>query len=209
MKITEPSDISACTAVQSEATNLLVAGTNAAKADETRNDDPTVDDHADNVAITINGTTIIVIPENSIRGLSDWVDSVNDYFDLREGESTTEKSKKSSGRETLTGSLIVMGNGVASKTVKISHGIAEWIVSIWKRQPAAAREFHEDSYTLKQKFNTFLDSLKFSIPDKSDLSVFNSAAFDDNDSAMIAKSDIEVVLAESCETETQKECLSF
>ncbi|KAL7478376.1 hypothetical protein ACHAW6_004144 [Cyclotella cf. meneghiniana] len=203
MKITEQSDISACTAFQSDATNLLVAGTSAAKADETRNDDPTVDDHADNVAITINGTTIIVIPENSIRGLSDWVDSVNDYFDLREGESTTEKSKKSSGREKLTGSLIVMGNGVASKTVKISHGIAEWIVSIWKRQPAAAREFHEDSYTLKQKFNTFLDSLKFSIPDKSDLSVFNIAAFDDNDSAMIAKSDIEVVLAESCETETQ------
>jgi hypothetical protein len=35
--------------------------------------------------------------------------------------------------------------------------------------------------------------------------VFNIAAFNDDDSAMIAKSDVEVVLAESCETETQAE----
>jgi hypothetical protein len=91
--------------------------------------------------------------------------------------------------------------------------MAEWIVSIWKIQPTAAREVREDPYTLKQKFNTFLESLKFAIPDKSDRSVFNIAAFNDDDSAMKAKNDIEVVLADNCETETQaentKECRSF
>ncbi|KAL3782392.1 hypothetical protein HJC23_005440 [Cyclotella cryptica] len=208
MKISEPSDIStsADDVAKSEASplsKLSLAVTNADKADETRNDDPTIDNHTDDVAITINGTTIIVVPENSVRGLSDWVDSVNDYFDLKEGEPTTEASKKPSAREKLTGSLTVMGNGVASKTVKISHGMAEWIVSIWKGQPAAASEVRDDPNKLKQKFNDFLDSLKFAIPEKSDKSVFNIAAFNDDDSAMIAKSDVEVVLAESCETEDQ------
>ena len=190
--------------------------------DEARNDAPTTDKQTesstneeesekDDVAITINGTTIVLLPEDTLVSMNHWVDGVNEYWDLKEEKS--DKSAKKSAREKLTASLTVMGNGVRNKTVKITHSMAAWIVSAWKSQSKGQSETREiqaePDYSLKQKFNDFLEYLKFSIPEKKDAaSVFSLGAFQDDDSTMNANTDVEVMLAESTETETsaQHEC---
>ena len=190
--------------------------------DEARNDNPTTDEptesstndkeaEKDDVAITINGTTIVLLPEDTLVSMNHWVDGVNEYWDLK--EESSDNSTKKSAREKLTASLTVMGNGVRNKTVKITHSMAAWIVSTWKSQSKGATETREiqaePDYSLRQKFNDFLESLKFSIPEKKDAaSVFSLGAFQDDDSAMKANTDVEVMLAESTETDTsaQHEC---
>lgn len=182
---------------------------------EARNDDPTTEEEKDDVAITINGTTIVLLPEDTLVSMSHWVDDVNEYWDLKEMDKADDSTKKSA-RERLTGSLIVMGVGVKNKTVKITHGMAEWFVSTWKGQAEKGESREEPaqetvekkemsqskSESLKIKFNDFLESLKFAIPDKDETaaSVVNLGAFNDDDSAMMANADIEVMLAESTET---------
>jgi hypothetical protein len=103
-----------------------------------------------------------------------------------------------------------MGTGVASKTVKISHDVAEYVVNAWKGQRALAREGAEKPESLKEKFNSFLESFKFDIPksDDLDLSVVNIGTFNDDDSTMRARKDVEVILSdtfESAETTSEVE----
>jgi hypothetical protein len=209
--VAEPSDASVATEinkVEVSPSNQSMAAESLHEVEEARNDEPTTTDEqndkteegTDDISITINGTTIVVVPEDSLQNLSRWVDDVNKYWDLSEGD--TESNKKKSVRQKLTGSLTLMVNGVRNKTVKISHDVAEWIVSSWKGQSEDVKEIRDEPDTLKQRFNDFLESLKFAIPDKKDASsVFNMGAFNDDDSAMKANADIEVMLAESAETE--------
>jgi hypothetical protein len=191
---------------------------------EARNDAPTTDDRIDetkekdDVAITINGTTIVLLPEETLVTMSKWVDDANEYWEIKEVDN--DDNAKKSARERLAGSLVVMGNGVKNKTVKISHDMAEWIVSVWKKSdgqsttddreeaPATtANTGTEHSKSLKVKFNEFLESLKFAIDERKEGSVVNCGAFnDDDDSAMMAHADIEVMLAETESAENRHEC---
>jgi hypothetical protein len=180
------------------------------EVEDARNDEPATDGQKEreDVTITINGNTIVIVPEDQLRGMSAWVDSVNEYFQLKERDSTTVKLD--SAREQLTANLTVMGTGVASKTVKISHDVAEYVVNAWKGQRALAREGAEKPESLKEKFNSFLESFKFDIPksDDLDLSVVNIGTFNDDDSTMRARKDVEVILSdtfESAETTSEVE----
>lgn len=189
---------------------------------ENRNDAPTADERLeetkakDDVAITINGTTIVLLPEETLVTMSKWVDDANEYWEIKEVDNDKNAEKSPRGR--LAGSLVVMGNGVKNKTVKITHDMAEWIVSVWKnnsqstddREGAPATTTNtgtEHSKSLKVKFNEFLESLKFAIDEHKDASVANCGAFnDDDDSAMMAHMDIEVMLAETESAENRHEC---
>lgn len=228
----EPSDLSAVSTTVSKPVASLDP-TKAQQAtvvqetqEETRNDSPTTQDQEDtlqkdDVAITINGTTIVLLPEDTLVSMSHWVDDVNEYWELNERnaadhDGTTDDEKKSA-REKLTGSLTVMGNGMKNKTVQITHDMAEWFVSMWKHRENESTKSNNSSRehlstvretskseSLKMKFNDFLESLKFAIPaEKEDTatSIVNCGAFSDDDSAaMRANTDIEVMLAESSET---------
>jgi hypothetical protein len=108
---------------------------------------------AKDVAITINGKSFAVIPEDQLRGMGEWVDSVNQYFDLKDGEETNSNEK--SAKEQLSGNLNIMHNGVVNKSVKITHDVAEYIVNLWKKQTDAAKQVRENSEVIKEKFNSF------------------------------------------------------
>lgn len=170
--------------------------------DETRNDAPTNDDESarenDNISITAN-TTTAVISEDSLVG-------VNKCGDIQEAD--TNANLNLSLGEKLTASLIVVGAEMRNKTIEITNGMATWVVSVWKGQAAALREIREDPDGLKQKFNDFLESMKFTIQDNKSLA--NTGAFNDDDSFMKANADIEVMLAESDGFESNKnECWVF
>jgi hypothetical protein len=191
------------------------------EADEARNDVPTTaegqletknqeeEQEKDDVAITINGTTIVLLPKETLVTMSKWVDDANEYWNIKEID---PNDNKKSARERLTGSLVVMGNGVKNKTVQITHDMAEWIVSVWKKESDnnSSREqapVTSTTKSLKVKFNEFLEALKFAIAVESDKSVVNCGAFnDDDDSAMRANTDIEVMLAETESMENRHEC---
>ncbi|ACI64259.1 predicted protein [Thalassiosira pseudonana CCMP1335] len=142
------------------------------------------------VALTINGKTLLTIPEasveGSIRNMSSWVDSVNEYFNLKDDtkksdtherddsaesietesrDAQTTKESQQPAKDSLRNNLSVTVNGAASKTLLMSQQFTEWFIVYWNEQVVPfTQEVREDPDVLKVKLNNMLEQLKNALP---------------------------------------------